>query len=208
MRPTTFLKIASTACLAALLASCSATSVSLDYRPELSQAVAGPRKIAAGRFADLRRENEYYIGSVRTPVGTPMETITSRVPVSEVVRNAFAHGLSIRNMLVSQSSAPYVLTGEILELQCDQVVRPAAYVKVRVNVVRASSGQVVFSRIYQGERQSGAYVPMTGSPVPELRELTSRALQDTVDRALDDAALRARLTSGTGSYGPPGSNVL
>jgi len=195
------------AILAAALASCGSTSVSLDYRPELGQAVQGPRKLAAGRFADMRRENEFYIGSVRTPVGTPLEKISTRVPVSQVVHNAFAHGLSARKMIVGQNNAPYMITGEILELYCDQVVRPAAYSKIRVNVVRTSTGEIIFSRIYQGERVGTTYVPGTGSPVPLLRELASRALQDTVDRALDDPAMRARLSPQI-NYGRPGSNVL
>jgi hypothetical protein len=114
------------------------------------------------------------------------------VPVDEVVRNAFSHGLSARGML-SGSGAPYVLTGEILELHGDQVVRPAGYARVRVNIIRGASGQIVFTRIYSGERESGIYRPGSGSPVPAIRELVSRALQDVVDRALDDPAMRDRL---------------
>ncbi|MEZ0274868.1 MAG: hypothetical protein ACAH88_08175 [Roseimicrobium sp.] len=183
-----------------LLANCSSTEVSLDYQPGLSQAAPGPRKLSAGRFSDMRREGSYYLGTVRTPIGSPMERVNTRIPVEQVVRNAFAHGMTARGML-SGRGAPYVLTGEILDLHCDQVIRPAAYAKIRVNVVRASSGQVVFSRIYSGERENSAYLPGSGSPVPMLRELASRALQDVVDRALDDNALRARL-SPSPPYGP------
>jgi hypothetical protein len=183
-----------------LLANCSSTEVSLDYQPGLSQATPGPRKLSAGRFSDMRREGSYYLGTVRTPIGSPMERVNTRIPVEQVVRNAFAHGMSSRSML-SGRGAPYVLTGEILTLHCDQVIRPAAYAKIRVNVVRVSSGQVVFSRIYSGERENSAYLPGSGSPVPMLRELASRALQDVVDRALDDPALRARL-SPSPPYGP------
>jgi uncharacterized lipoprotein YajG len=176
----------------AMLPGCSTTSVSLDYQPKLGQNIPGPRNISVGRFADTRHEGAYYLGEVRTPIGTPLERITSRVPVDEVVRNAFSHGLSSRGML-SGPGAPYVITGEILELQGDQVVRPAGYAKIRVNLVRSSSGQIAFSRIYSGERESGIYRPGSGSPVPVIRELISRALQDTIDRALDDRDLRNRV---------------
>jgi hypothetical protein len=180
--------------LIAVLPSCSSTAISLDYQPKLGQNIPGPRKISVGRFSDTRHEGACYLGEVRTPIGTPLERITSRVPVDEVVRNAFSHGLSSRGML-SGPGAPYVLSGEILELQGDQVVRPAGYAKIRVNLVRASSGQIVFSRIYSGERESTIYRPGSGSPVPAIRELVSRALQDAVDHALDDRALRDRLSS-------------
>ncbi|MEZ0386638.1 MAG: hypothetical protein ACAI34_06205 [Verrucomicrobium sp.] len=199
----TLLRSFALAGVALALAACSSTPVSLDYQPGLSQGPPGPRRVAAGRFADLRNENPYYLGTVKTPIGTPLENLMTNVPVAEVVRNAFAHGLSSRKMLVSHTSAPYLITGEILELRCDQVVRPGAYAKIRVNVVKADSGQVVFSRIYNGVREMGAYMPGSGSPVPTLRELMSRALQDVIDRALDDSALRTHLRgSAPSGYGP------
>jgi hypothetical protein len=185
--------------MTALLSSCSSTSVSLDYQPTLGQNIPGPRKIAAGRFADMRNENAYYLGEVRTPIGTPLERITSRVPVDEVVRNAFSHGLSSRRMLAG-SGAPYVLTGEILNLYGDQVVRPGGYARIRVNLVKTHTGQIIFSRVYTGERVSDFYRPGSGSPVPAIRELISRALQDVVDRALDDPSMRERLASGASPY--------
>jgi hypothetical protein len=178
--------------IATALSSCGTSTVSLDYQPTLGQNIPGPRKISVGRFADMRRENDYYLGEVRTPIGTPLERIASRVPVHEVVRNAFSHGLSSRGMLAGPG-APYVMTGEILDLHGDQVVRPAGYASIRVNVVRSSTGQIVYSRTYSGERESKIYRPGSGSPVPAIRELISRALQDAVDHALDDRALRDRL---------------
>jgi hypothetical protein len=200
--PATLLRFYLGAGMALILAACSSTPVSLDYQPGLSQGPVGPRRVAAGRFADLRNDHPYYLGTVKTPIGTPIENIMANVPVAELVRNAFAHGLSARKMLVSHTTAPYMITGEILELRCDQVVRPAAYVKIRVNVVRSGGGQVLFSRVYSGEREMGAYMPGSGSPIPVLRELMSRALQDVIDRALDDSALRSRLKSpASGTYG-------
>ena len=193
--------------LAAMLSSCTSTSVSLDYQPTLGQNIPGPRKIAVGRFADMRHENAYYLGEVKTPIGTPLERITSRVPVDEVVRNAFSHGLSSRGML-SSSGAPFVMAGEILELEGDQVVRPAGYCKIRVNLVRTGTGQIVFSRIYSGERESNIYRPGSGSPVPAIRELISRALQDTVDRALDDRSMRERLVAPSSPYSQYRQNVF
>lgn len=193
--------------LITLLTSCGSTPVSLDYQPSRGESTPGPRRVAIGRFADHRNMGEYVLGNVRTPIGTPLEQLTTKVPVSEVVRNAFAHGLSARKMLASQGGAPFILTGEIIEFYSDQVVRPGAYAKIRVNIVRASTGQIVFSRVYQSERSGSAYLPGTGSPIPALRELASRALQDAVDRSLDDAVLRSRLANPAQSN-PYGPNVL
>ena len=89
-----------------------------------------------------------------------------------------------------------------MDLYCQQIVHPYGYARLRVNVIRAGSGQIVFSRVYIGERQSTAYRPGTGSPVPLLRELTSRALQDAVDAALDDREMRARISPRGPTYAP------
>lgn len=182
-----------------LLSNCGSTPISLDYQPSLSRPVPGSTKVATGRFANMRRQASNYLGVVRSPIGTPIETLTTNVPIEDVVRNAFAHGLSVRGMFAATGTSPYVLSGEILDLHCDQVIKPAAYVSLRVNLVQVSTGKVLFSKVYETEREGTAFVPGSGSPVPRLRELTSRALQDAVDKALDDRQLRNRLSAASNS---------
>lgn len=191
----TFLRCSTTLLSGLLLVQCGSTAVSLDYQPSLTQIVPGPALVAAGRFANSRHEPANMLGEVRTPIGTPMERIVTNIPVEEIVRNSFAYGLKSRNMLIAQSSAAYVIGGEVLELNVIQVVRPAASARIRVNLIHRPTGHVVFSKIYSSERVNGPYIPGTGSPVPDLRELGSRVLQDVVDQALDDFALRARINS-------------
>ena len=158
--------------------------------------------MSVGRFANARSEDSYYLGVVRTPIGTPIEYIQTRTPIEEIVHNAFSHACSARGMLTSTSRAKYVITGEVLDLYAQQLVRPYGYARIRVNIVKGSTGQIVFSRVYAGERQNPAYRPGSGSPVPGLRELVSRALQDAVDRAMDDPEMRGRIQSGGASYQP------
>lgn len=193
--PTMYIQLLLVIGSALLLVNCGTTPVSLDYQPSLSQPIPGTAKISTGRFTNMRREGSSYIGVVRSPIGTPVETLTTNVPIEDVVRNAFAHGLSVRGMFASTGTSQYVIMGEILDLHCDQVVRPAAYVSIKVNVVQQSTGQVIFSNVYSGQREGTAFVPGSGSPVPRLRELTSRALQDAVDKALNDRAMRNRLST-------------
>jgi hypothetical protein len=177
------------------LTNCVSSQVSLDYQPRPGQMVRGAPQFGVGSFANLRKEGSYFLGTVRMPIGAPVENVETRTPVEGIVANAFAHALDARGMLSNQPK--YVVTGEVLDLYCQQIVHPYGYARLRVNIVRAGSGQVVFSRIYTGERQSTAYRPGTGSPVPLLRELVSRALQDAVDAALDDREMRARVLNQT-----------
>lgn len=189
------LRITGAALLVLLASSCgfNNTVVSLDYQPGLGQRLPGPRIVGAGRFGDFRRQGQYNLGSVHSPIGTTMETISTRVPVENVVRNAVSRGLSVRGMLAPLNSATYLVSGEILELNAGQFVHPTATVRLRINLVRAEDGRIVFTHVYQTMLQGGAYIPGSGSPVPELRELISRALQNVVDQALDSRALRNKL---------------
>lgn len=177
---------------ALLLASCgfNTTVVSLDYQPGRGQSIPGPAVIRVGRFADMRQVGEFTLGTVRTPIGTPLEKIATRVPVESIVRNAFAYGLKSRRMLAPAGSGSFTLSGEIMDLECHQTLQPSAFARVRVNLVRPGSGQIVFSRVYQASRQGATYAPGSGSPVPGLADLAARALQNVVDRALDDRDLR------------------
>lgn len=193
------------AILSSLMISCTSTTVSLDYQPDLQQGVPGPKTLVVGRFTDERKENEFYLGRVKTPVGTTVENLTTRVPIKQVVRNAFSHGLSARGMLMHTNGATHMLTGEILEFYADQVVRPAAEVRLRVSLVDTRTGEVVYRRTYEAVRSGPPFVPGSGNPVPLLNDLASRVLQDVVDEAIDDPQMRRRLIPKHSAPPPPPS---
>lgn len=176
------------------LVQCTTSQVTLDYEPHPGQMLAGPPQFGVGSFTNGRDEEPTLLGTVRTPVGTPIEVVRTTIPIETIVSNAFAHGLSARGML-SAGTPSFVITGEVMDLYCQQIVHPNGYAQIRVNAMSTSTGQIVFSKVFEGQRQSAAYRPGSGSPVPLLRDLTSRALQDAVDKALDDPEFRNRTGS-------------
>jgi hypothetical protein len=177
-------------------ASCqSSTNVSLDYQPGLTQIIPGPSVVAAGRFADIRNEDAYVLGAVRTPLGTPVEYVSTNVPVDQVVRNAFAYGLRARHMMAPENRAQYLLTGQIIDFGVRQMVHPSADIRIRINLIDRQTSRVVYARDFRADRQSGMVLPGMGSPVPAMRDLASRVLQELVDRALDDVVFRSKLHS-------------
>ena len=179
------------------LSSCTNTStITLDYVPHPGAVLRGQPQFSVGAFANKRGVDSHTVGRVRLPVGVPVDTLATSVPVETAVANAVAHALHARGMLTEGDQASYLITGDVLILEATLLVHPYAQAKIRMNVVEMDSGRVLFSKTYAGERQSTAYVPGSGSPVPLLQELTSRALQDAVDRAVDDPALRSQLDRG------------
>ena len=190
------------------LVSCSTTSqVSLDYVPGSGRMQQGSAEFVTQPFVDRRDVGPNELGTVRTQLGTPLEHVQTRIPVAQIVTNAFGHALQSRKMLSAKSAARYMITGEVLDLQCNLLVRPYGYAKLRVNVIEAGTGRIVHSGIYEGERQSSAYIPGSGTPVPMLGDLASGALQVAVDQALDDPSMRAQLGGGRpmeSNYWQPG----
>lgn len=179
------------------LCSCTTTTqVSLDYVPGSGQVIQGGAEFITQPFVDRRDVGPNELGTVRTQLGTPIEHVQTRVPVAQIVTNAFGHALQSRKMLSAKSAARYMITGEVLDLQCNLLVRPYGYAKLRVNVIEAGTGRIVHSGVYEGERQGSAYIPGSGTPVPLLGDLASGALQQAVDQALDDPSMRAQLGGG------------
>ena len=89
-----------------------------------------------------------------------------------------------------------VLSGAITRLDADQYVRKEANVAVDVALIEPSTGRRVFSKSYKSEKVEGSAFSMaTGvfGSVDDLRALTSAALQEVVDGALDDPELRAAI---------------
>lgn len=182
------------ALLLAATAACSSSQVSLEYQPpnispELRR---GPAVVATGRFEDRRGDPPMYLGSIKTPVGTPLEYVETRVPVAQMVANAFGHGLNTRNMLARGGTSRYIIQGQILSLYCDHLARPYAEAKVMVQLVHRQTGRVVHSQIHEAERLLPPRTPNRDSRAL-LARLSSEVVQEVVDKALDDPGLRAAL---------------
>lgn len=196
-----------------LLAGCATTSqISLDYASSTGHVVPGAPDFITQAFTDRRDIGAHNLGTVRTQIGTPVEHVQTRVPVADMVTNAFGYALQVRGMQSRLSGARYIVTGDVLDLQCKLIVHPYGYARLRVSVLEAATGRVLHRGVYEGERQSSAYIPGSGSPVPLLGSLTSGALQDAVDKALDDPSMRDRLGSrpaaNPGPSAGPGPAVL
>ena len=194
MRSTLF-SFFSAAVLMAGFSSCQQTTVSLDHLPNPARVMRGPSAFAVGAFVDQRGVDPSLIGVIGVPgisslVNAPMEKMMLDVTVSESVQKAFVRGLDARKMSAMGSQPRLVLAGEVLDLRCEFIKNPFAKVVLRVNLVDAGSGRVLHSKVHTAKRQSLFYVEYSGDPMPVMRDLTSRALQDAVDMGIDDPEMR------------------
>jgi uncharacterized lipoprotein YajG len=179
------------------MAACSTTKVGLNYESAQGSDRTAPAATAGavnvGDFADERGEPATWLGSIRGTYGNPIKNLESDQPVSKIVQTAFVDGLRARGV-ENSPSAPVQITGVIKKLDCNQVFRREANVEIEISVVAA--GQSTFKQTYSTSNIDGSVVSLNigiFAAVEDLRALTEKTLRETIDKALDDPALRAAL---------------
>jgi uncharacterized lipoprotein YajG len=184
-------------CLTALaITACSTNNVGLAYKPSAA-IVAGDSnssKVSVGSFIDQRGETATWIGAVRGGYGNPLKTLEATTSVSMLVQTAFSDGLRARGLQASAAGASsYQISGVIKKLDCSQYVRREAHAVIQVDVFEASTGKKVFTQTYTADELEGSLLALNAGAfgsVESLRALAEKALNEVVDKALDDTALR------------------
>ena len=181
----------------ALLSACSTTSVGLKYSPteSVSKVAATAPPVFLGTFLDQRGVRQNWLGAIRGGFGNPLKNLESDRPVAELVRTAFSDGLRARGVTIDQTSAQYQITGVIRTLDCSQYVRREAHADIEISVLD-KAGQQRFARRYTSDALDGSLLSLSVgvfASVDDLRLIMEKTLRETVDKALDDTALRAAL---------------
>ena len=181
--------------LASELVACSTTRVGINYRPpaEMAAAPSSQADVVVGRFSDDRGQPANWLGAIRGGYGNPLKKLESDEPVGDLVAQVFAAGLKARGLSADPSSARYVLSGSIKQLDCNQLARKEANAEIQVAVSESKGGKQVFANEYRASNVEGSVLTLSAGifgSVEELRALMEKTLQQAVDQALDDPALR------------------
>lgn len=175
----------------AMLTGCYQTQVTLDYQPRPASNRSGKAEYDVGSVLDLRGVAPSALGRVVESHHGLREEISLSTSAEETVRNALLHGLASRGMLSQSGGAKTLLSVELDEFYCELRRRPFASCKLRV-VARSAAGKELYRAAYAASRQDSGYERGYTDPVDDLRELSSRTLQDAVDKALDDERLHVK----------------
>lgn len=178
------------------LMACSTNDVGLAYKSSAPVPGADDAKsptVSVGTFVDQRGEPATWIGAIRGGFGNPVKTLEVTPSVSSVVQTAFSEGLRARHLLAAEGAGSYQISGVIKKLDCSQYERREAHAVIDVNVSEVSPGKKLFSQTYTADELEGSAVALNvgvfGS-VESLRAVAEKALDEVVDKALDDKALR------------------
>lgn len=181
-----------------LITGCSTNSVGLVYKPAVTPAAVGADSgtVSVRPFVDQRGEPAAWIGAIRGGFGNPLKTVEVSPSVAVVVETAFIDGVKARSLQPPSGSANFQISGVITKLDCSQYVRREAHVAIEVRVVDAISEKPVFTQTYTADELDGSLIALNvgvfGS-VESLRALAEKALNEVVDKALDDPALRSAI---------------
>ena len=183
----------------ATLAACGTTRAGISYAPTTSMTKATSSPVSVGSFVDARGEQqESWAGAIRGGFGNPLKVLELDRPVAEVVRTAFADALQARGVGRNPSGFGTQLSGVVRKFECDQYVRREATIEVELTVL-GTDGRSKFTRVYRGNNVEGSPVTLSAGvfgSVEELRAVLEKTLRETVDKALEDTALRSALQIG------------
>ena len=190
-----------TALVVLFLSGCSTNAVQLTYDTSAvaSQPAAAASSVEIMSVGDNRTHDPYWLGAIRGGFGNPLKTLTTDVPVSNVVKNAFTDALKARGLLASTSGV-YGMQVVINQFDCNQVARREAHVRLNVSMVELASGRQIYANDIQVDRVTGSVITFDAgifATVEDLRKLANQALQGAVDQALDDPQLNEILMAGT-----------
>lgn len=190
-----------TALVVLFLSGCSTNAVQLTYDTSAvaSQPAAAASSVEIMSVGDNRKHDPYWLGAIRGGFGNPLKTLTTDVPVKDVVENTFTAALNARGLLASTGGV-YGMQVVINQFDCNQVVRREAHVRLHISMVDLASGQQIYAKDFRVDKvvgSIGALDTAIFAAVEDLRKLANQALQEAVDQALDDPQFNETLMAGT-----------
>ncbi len=178
------------------LAACTTQTVGVRYDPAAVRPAApeAAGAVTLGEFVDQRGHGARWLGAIRGGLGNPLKTLETDRTVREVVRDAFRDGLAARGLLAEAEGAPLALQVAIVRYDCNQVARREAHADFDLRLIDRETGRTAYRRRVTVDRVDGTILTLNAGifgSIEDLRKLANDVLQQAVDQALDDSALRA-----------------
>jgi uncharacterized lipoprotein YajG len=179
------------------LVACGTTAVTLKYDPaNVQQAAASAQQsIAIAAVTDKRKHDPNWLGAIRGGFGNPLKTLETSMPVKDLVAAAYADGLKARGLLASDTPR-YDMRVIVNQYDSNQYVRREAHIRFAVTVVDKTSGKELFADNIAVDKVAGSLIALDAgifAEVEDLRLLANQALQEAVDKTLNDADFVAKL---------------
>jgi hypothetical protein len=170
--------------LCLFLFGCSTTQVvQMNHERYTGQKINNP-VVAIGQFSDYRKHASNWLGAIRGGYGNPLKTLETPKPVKDIIRDAFQDALKQREIIATLDSAKYLLNVDVLQYDCNQVLRKEAHIKLDVKVIDVNAKQQVFSDRIVVDNVEGSLLSMkTGifASIDELKALAEKTLLQAIN---------------------------
>jgi hypothetical protein len=171
--------------------------VNLTYDPSAAKAVPAnaAESVELVSVTDHRKHAANWLGAIRGGYGNPLKTLETPLPVKDMVAKAYEDGLKARGMFAS-SKAKYGMKVDVSQFDCNQYARREAHIRFDVSLVELPSGKNVYDTVITVDRVTGSMITFDAgifASVEDLRKLANEALQEAIDKTLDDQKLRNRI---------------
>ena len=124
-----------------------------------------------------------------------MKTLETPVPVKDMVAKAYKDGLEARGMLAPRK-AKYGMKVDVSQFDCNQYARREAHIRFDISLTELQTGESVYDTVVTVDRVTGNVITLDAgifASVEDLRKLANEALQEAVDKTLDDPKLREKV---------------
>lgn len=167
--------------------------VSLTYTTP-AEVQRGEPSIVLAPVVDARADHQAdVLGSIRGGFGNPLKTLVTERPVADVFGVALRDALTARNL--ASDAGPHRMVVRLVRFDCNQLYPREAHAEIVVRIEDQSGAQLFEATYTAGQARGGGPSGGIFAPIEPLRAITNLVMQQVIDRALDDPALRAVLAS-------------
>lgn len=181
-----------------LASACSTDRVQLNYDTTGITSSGGVApSISSVNVTDSRGTAADWLGAIRGGMGNPVRTLLTEVPVKEMIQQAFIQGLKARGMLSNSGNGKLDLTVDIIKFDCSQYQNREAHANFRVSLRVLKSQRKIFDKSVRVDRilkNPDLFDVALFASAEDLRKVANNALQEAIDKTLDDPAFRSTLT--------------
>lgn len=149
---------------------------STDVRPTVTQVIV----------SDKRGTDSDWLGAIRGGYGNVLKTLKTEESTDKIVDEIYTAALEKSGILADTDDAPYSLLVTIVKFDCSYYFNREAHAHVDISLAINESSKIKFSKSYKSDLTEGGVGAGIFGDVDTLRDLAEKAMNETVDKMLQD----------------------
>jgi ABC-type uncharacterized transport system auxiliary subunit len=175
------------------LAGCSTHATKVVYEGDGSGIHNAEPVVGQIVVSDQRGTDSNWLGAIRGGYGNRLKTLRTERSTDQVVDEIYTTALTAAGIYASSEEAPFQLNVDLTKFDCSYYFNREAHAHVNVSLQRRTDSSLVFRKVYKTDlAESGVGAGIFGD-VDTLRDLAEQAMNETVDKMLNDSEFEEAL---------------